>query len=70
MFLQPPPQSLNECKYTAESFLQKTGFTRKKREPIKELVVKLPVKNLIIEGNKEKPLEKKEISLESLMDVK
>ena len=61
MFLQPPPASLSECKYTPESFLECLGLRNSEDESI--LRVKKAKRKFIKK-------RKKESSLESLIEVK
>lgn len=60
MFLQPPPASLSECKYTPESFLECLELRSSEGESI-----------LRVKKSKRKPIKKrkKESSLESLVEV-
>ena len=61
MFLQPPPTSISECKYTPESFLECLELRNNESESI-----------LRVKKSKRKPIKKKkkESSLESLIEVK
>ena len=61
MFLQPPPTSIFECKYTPKSFLECLELRNNEDESI-----------LRVKKAKRKPIKKrkKESSLESLIEVK